>query len=129
MFGSHYCKSCGHVGDPVRFNRGTWKIEVFLWLAAAVFICFSVLNVSFALLGFNVQAFRLLHAADIAGVIMVASAVIFTVGRRIGAYKGCRSCGSAAVIPTDTPLATEAITERKQFRREHYTPVLGLNDR
>jgi len=62
------CKSCGHYGDPSNETRGSFSIELILWL------CFLVPGLVYSL-------WRLSTRRDV-----------------------CAKCGSADLIPIDSPL-------------------------
>jgi len=67
MKGKQICSNCGHAGMPVSVTKGSFAIELVLW------ICFLLPGLIYSL-------WRLTSKADC-----------------------CARCGSAALVPTDTP--------------------------
>lgn len=65
------CLACGSVDYPRKITRGSFFIEILLYL------------------------------------LLIAPGVIYTLWRLTTKYKGCRTCGSASIIPVSSPKGIE----------------------
>jgi len=69
------CKACGYHGEVQRVTKGSFAIELLLWL------CFLI------------------------------PGLLYSLWRLSSRYSGCPKCGSADVIPLDTPLGSKLLAE------------------
>lgn len=79
-----YCKQCGVIGKPKNEVKGNFALEVLAWLGGLILGLFT-LGVGF-IIGPAYSCHR-----------------IFSRRTKI-----CRSCGAAAMVPLDSPVAKEA---------------------
>lgn len=61
------CESCGTPGVPIKKTKGSFFIELILWLC------------------------------------LIIPGLIYSIWRLTTKYKVCRTCGSTAIVPIDTP--------------------------
>lgn len=82
----YVCAQCGSGGKPKRKAKGSFAVEIALWV------------VGFATLIFGV------------GFIVVIGALIYSVWRMFGGKTMvCRSCGSADLVPGESPRGRELL--------------------
>lgn len=72
------CTSCGYVGKPKSYIKGSFIIELILWGLGIIFLF-------------------------IFGFITLIPGFIYTLWRVSTKYKGCRNCKSNSIIPVDSP--------------------------
>jgi len=73
MRGPVYCANCGTVGEAKTITKGSFLMELLLWIAFLV------------------------------------PGLIYSIWRISSRYRGCGACGSASVMPVDSPKAREAL--------------------
>lgn len=71
----YICPNCGVIGQPKKITKGSFGMEVVLWL------CFIV------------------------------PGVLYSLWRLSSRHEGCRSCGQAGVIRTDTPRGQQLVRQ------------------
>lgn len=79
---THVCKACGHEDTPVKRSPSNFAVEVLVWIAA------------------------LILAASVHWVVLLG-AFAFSLWRFASARRVCRKCGSAEVIPSNSPIGQQ----------------------
>ena len=92
MAKSKLCTTCGYVGQSKRETKGSFIMEVFLWLILVP--------------GFIMGGFLWL--------IFLVPGFIYSVWRLTTRYDACPKCAAANMIPTSSPVAKKLLQEQNQ---------------
>lgn len=87
MMGKVVCRMCGHVGRVKKQAKGSFLIELILWMF------------SFAMLVFFFP--------------LAITGLLYSIWRVVGKRRVCRKCRSEAVVPAGAPAAKEMAAETK----------------
>ena len=69
------CTACGYQGEPKKFTKGSFPVEIMLWLFFFI------------------------------------PGLIYSLWRQASKYEGCSKCGSATLIPLDSPVAKQMLAK------------------
>lgn len=87
MFKKYICPHCGHYGFPGKITRGSFLIELLLWLLFIPAIVYSY--------------------------VLFLPGLIYSAWRLSTRRRACTKCQSPTVIPVDTPRGQQLIAEFK----------------
>lgn len=78
-----YCRTCGTVGAPKQRVKGSFLLELLLWIGLLVLGLISTLW-------------------------LLVPAIVYSIWRLTTKALVCSACGSEAIIPVDSPVAVAA---------------------
>ncbi len=93
----YICTSCGYVGYPKRLTKGSFWVEVGLWLVGLLLSPFF-----FAVAGFL-------------WIVFLLPGLLYTVWRETSRYDACPKCKNASMIPLDTPVGRELFLKQQRL--------------
>lgn len=114
-----YCLRCDFVGQPEQFRPGRFRVEVGLWLFFLVpGVIYFIERQSADSSGLFYSIGRLLARympatlqMEVAlGLLFLLPGLIYSIWRLSARYQGCAHCGSARIVPLDSPSAQAALS-------------------
>ena len=101
------CTVCGYVGYPKRVAKGSFWLELALWL---FFILASLVYFLFFILA------GLVYPLFFAGLVcsLFFASLVYSLWRLTTIYGACPKCENASMIPIDTPRGQKLLEEQQK---------------
>jgi hypothetical protein len=103
----YICTSCGYVGYPKRLTKGSFWLELFLWL---IFVFPVLVYISLLSTGFVIETFPWIFALP---------GLLYSIWRLTSRYDACPKCKNASTIPLDTPIGQELLLKQQRLPEHH----------